>query len=113
MQVTYSFQKGLRHVSRHPGRVLEVYEQDNLPMGKVDFIRLRQRGLLAYTPEAEVGDYVLIHVGFAISRIDEQGGQRDLPFLDEIGLPEWPKKRPRRSGGGHKRREAKYVKYID
>ncbi len=67
-----------------PGRVLEVYEQDNLPMGKVDFNGIVKEACLAYTPEAEVGDYVLIHVGFAISRIDEQEANEIFQYLDEI-----------------------------
>ncbi|NLS90783.1 MAG: HypC/HybG/HupF family hydrogenase formation chaperone [Planctomycetaceae bacterium] len=67
-----------------PGRVLEVYEQDSLPMGKVDFNGIVKEACLAYTPEAEVGDYVLIHVGFAISRIDEQEAAEIFQYLDEI-----------------------------
>lgn len=67
-----------------PGRVLEIYEQDSLPMGKVDFNGIVKEACLAYTPEAEVGDYVLIHVGFAISRIDEQEAAEIFQYLDEI-----------------------------
>ena len=67
-----------------PGRVVEVYEQDHLPMGRIEFGGIVKEACLAYTPEAEVGDYVLIHVGFAISRIDEQEANEIFQYLDEI-----------------------------
>lgn len=67
-----------------PGKVLEVFERDNLPMGKIEFNGIVKEACLAYTPEAEVGDYVLIHVGFAISRIDEQEANEIFQYLDEI-----------------------------
>jgi hydrogenase expression/formation protein HypC len=67
-----------------PGRVLEVFEQDSLPMGKIEFGGIVKEACLAYTPEAEVGDYVLIHVGFAISRIDEEEANEIFQYLDEI-----------------------------
>jgi hydrogenase expression/formation protein HypC len=54
-------------------------------MGKVDFGGIQKEICLAYTPEAQVGDYVLIHVGFAISRIDETEAQEIFGYLDEIG----------------------------
>lgn len=67
-----------------PGKVLELFEQDNLPMGKVEFSGIVKEVCLAYTPEAEVGDYVLIHVGFAISRIDEEEANEIFQYLEEI-----------------------------
>ena len=67
-----------------PGKVLEVFERDSLPMGKIEFSGIVKEACLAYTPEAEVGDYVLIHVGFAISRIDEQEANEIFQYLDEI-----------------------------
>ena len=68
-----------------PGRLVEVHKQDDLPMGKVEFGGIRKEVCLAYTPEAQVGDYVLVHVGFAISRIDEQEAQEIFSYLEEIG----------------------------
>jgi hydrogenase expression/formation protein HypC len=68
-----------------PGKLLEVHKQADLPMGKVEFGGIVKDICLAYTPEAEVGDYVLVHVGFAISRIDEAEAQEIFSFLDEIG----------------------------
>ncbi len=67
-----------------PGKVLEVFEQDSLPMGKIEFGGIVKEACLAYTPEAEVGDYVLIHVGFSISLIDEQEANEIFQYLDEI-----------------------------
>lgn len=67
-----------------PGKVLEIFEQDNLPMGKIEFGGIVKEACLAYTPEAAVGDYVLVHVGFALSRIDEQEAQEIFSYLDEI-----------------------------
>jgi hydrogenase expression/formation protein HypC len=68
-----------------PAKLIEIHQQDELPMGKVEFGGIRKDVCLAYTPEAQVGDYVLIHVGFAISRIDEAEAQEIFSYLDEIG----------------------------
>ncbi|HUT12272.1 MAG TPA: HypC/HybG/HupF family hydrogenase formation chaperone [Thermoguttaceae bacterium] len=67
-----------------PGKVVEVFQQDELPMGKVEFGGILKDVCLAYTPEASVGDYVLVHVGFAISRIDETEAQEIFSCLQEI-----------------------------
>ena len=53
--------------------------------GKVDFGGILKEVNLAYTPEAEVGKYVLVHVGFAISVIDEEEAQRVFKYLEELG----------------------------
>ena len=68
-----------------PGRLVEVHQQDDLPMGTVEFGGILKEICLAYTPEAQVGDYVLVHVGFAISRIDEAEAQEIFGYLAEIG----------------------------
>jgi hydrogenase expression/formation protein HypC len=68
-----------------PGKVEKIHEQDDLPMGKVRFGGILKDVCLAYTPEARLGDYVLVHVGFAISRIDETEAQEIFKYLDEIG----------------------------
>ena len=68
-----------------PGRLVETHQQDDLPMGKVEFGGILKEVCLAYTPEAQVGDYVLVHVGFAISRIDEAEAQEIFGYLEEIG----------------------------
>ena len=68
-----------------PGRVIEIHQQDDLPMAKIDFGGIIKQACLAYTPEAQVGDYVIVHVGFAISRIDEAEAQEIFGYLEEIG----------------------------
>ena len=68
-----------------PGKLIERFENDALPMGKVSFGGIVKEVCLAYTPEAAVGDYVLVHVGFAISQIDEQEAQEIFSYLQQIG----------------------------
>jgi hydrogenase expression/formation protein HypC len=73
-----------------PGKVVEMYEQNGLPMGKVEFGGILKEACLVYTPEVQVGDYVLVHVGFAISRIDEAEAKETMDLLNEIAesIPE-------------------------
>jgi hydrogenase expression/formation protein HypC len=68
-----------------PGKLTEIHQQDDLPMGKVEFGGILKEICLVYTPEAQVGDYVLVHVGFAISRIDQSEAQEIFSYLEEIG----------------------------
>jgi hydrogenase expression/formation protein HypC len=68
-----------------PGRIIEVRQQDGLPMGKVEFGGIAKEVCLAYTPEAAVGDYVIVHVGFAISRVDEQEAREIFSYIEQIG----------------------------
>ncbi len=67
-----------------PGKVVETSGEGELRMGKVDFSGVQRQVSLAYVPEVAIGDYVLVHVGFAISRIDEQQAQETLAALAEI-----------------------------
>jgi len=67
-----------------PGKVIKLFETNGLPMGTVDFGGIRREACLAYVPEAEIGDYVVIHVGFAISRLQEDEALRSLAALAEI-----------------------------
>lgn len=68
-----------------PGRVLTVEGEDPaFRFGKVDFAGVRKQVSLAYTPEAKPGDYVLVHVGFALQIVDEEEAQRSLATLEEI-----------------------------
>jgi hydrogenase expression/formation protein HypC len=67
-----------------PGKLVEVYEQNGLPMGKVDFGGILKEVCLVYTPEVQVGEYVLVHVGFAISRIDETEAQETMALLNDV-----------------------------
>jgi len=67
-----------------PGKIIEVYEKDSLKMAKVDFGGIAKEACLVYVPEAEVGQYALIHVGFAISLMDEEEAQETLKLLQEM-----------------------------
>lgn len=66
-----------------PGKILTLTQDADLPMGDVDFSGVRKRVCLAYTPEAKVGDYVVVHVGFAIAILDEKQAQLTLDLLEE------------------------------
>jgi hydrogenase expression/formation protein HypC len=70
-----------------PGRVVEIIDCGDAAFrqAKVDFGGIRKDINLAYTPEAEVGKYVLVHVGFAISVIDEAEARRVFQYLEEMG----------------------------
>lgn len=70
-----------------PGRIVSVHAPDERPdlrTGIVDFDGVRREVCLIYTPEAGVGDYVVVHVGFAISQIDEQEAARTLAVIRAI-----------------------------
>jgi hydrogenase expression/formation protein HypC len=68
-----------------PGEIVEVRETDGLRVGKVRFAGITREVCLAYVPEAALGDYVVVHVGFAISRIDAEEAARAYQILEEIG----------------------------
>ena len=65
-----------------PGRVVETYEDHGILMGKVDFDGVMKRVCLAHVPDVRTGEYVLVHVGFALSQIDEAEAKRVFAFLD-------------------------------
>lgn len=67
-----------------PGRVVETYREHDVLMAKVDFGGVGKRACLEHVPEAKVGDYVLVHVGFALSRIDEAEARRVFELLDQM-----------------------------
>jgi len=68
-----------------PGKIIETLESDGMKMAKVSFSGMIKQVSLEYTPEAVPGDYVLVHVGFALSRIDEQEAERTYKLLEELG----------------------------
>jgi len=67
-----------------PGKIVEIYENSGLQMGKIDFGGVTREACLAYVPEAKVGDYTLIHVGFALNLISEEEAQETLDLLRQI-----------------------------
>lgn len=69
-----------------PGKVQQIYEANGARMGKVNFGGIVKDVCLAYLPEIQVGDYTIVHVGFAISVIDEASAQETLRMFSELGL---------------------------
>ncbi len=67
-----------------PGKIVEIHQANGLKMGKVDFGGVMREACLAYVPDAQVGDYTVIHVGFAISRLSEEEAQASLETLREM-----------------------------
>ena len=67
-----------------PGRITEIYEKSGMMMGKVDFGGVTRETCLDFVPEAQIGDYTVIHVGFAISLLSEEEAQKTLDMLREI-----------------------------
>jgi len=67
-----------------PGKVLEEFDRLGMRMAKVQFGGIVREASLDYTPEAKVGDYVLVHVGFAISTVDPEEAERTYQLLLEM-----------------------------
>jgi len=68
-----------------PGKVTDVYGSEGLQMGMVDFGGVRREVCLAYVAdEVAAGDYVIVHVGFAISKVDEEEARRTFKLLEEL-----------------------------
>ena len=67
-----------------PGKIIEIDDSADLRMAKVDFGGIVREACLEYVPEAKIGDYTVIHVGFAISLLSEEEAQESLAMLREI-----------------------------
>lgn len=67
-----------------PGKVVETYREHDVRMGKVDFSGVLKRVCLEHVPEARVGHYVLVHVGYALQQIDEEEACRVFHFLERM-----------------------------
>ena len=67
-----------------PGKITDIYVSNGLLMGKIDFGGVVREACLTYVPEAKLGDYTIIHVGFALNLIDEKEALETLALLDEI-----------------------------
>ena len=67
-----------------PGRVNEIYDANGLKMGKVDFGGVKREVCLEYVPEVEIGEYVIVHVGFAINQMSEEEAEETLDLLRQI-----------------------------
>lgn len=77
-----------------PGKVIETFREHDMLMGKVDFGGVCKRVCLEHVPEVQLGEYVIVHVGFALTRIDEAEAQRvfellgQMQDLEELRVPE-------------------------
>lgn len=67
-----------------PGKVVETYREDDILMGKVDFGGIAKRVCLDHVPQAKPDDYVLVHVGFALSLMDEDEARQVFTFLERM-----------------------------
>jgi hydrogenase expression/formation protein HypC len=65
-----------------PGKVEELFQENGMAMAKVNFGGIKRRICMEYAQQAEVGQYVLVHVGFALSVIDEEEAKRSLAMVD-------------------------------
>jgi hydrogenase expression/formation protein HypC len=76
-----------------PGKVIKTFREHDVLMGKVDFSGVSKQVCLEHVPQVQIGQYVLVHVGFALSMIDEEEAQRVFDFLkgmdqlDELEVP--------------------------
>ena len=71
-----------------PGRILEIQELEGMRAGRVQFGGIVRQVSLHFVPEANVGDYVIVHVGFAISQVDAEEAERTYQLLEEMGALE-------------------------
>lgn len=71
-----------------PGRVIEIHGEtaDTALMGRVDFGGVRKEVCLAYVPDIRVGEYTIVHVGFAITKVDEASAMETLRMFQSLGL---------------------------
>ena len=69
-----------------PGKVIEIDDNPLMKMGKVDFGGVVREISLGYVPEVELGDYVIVHAGFAISQIDEEEAHETIKLMQEVGM---------------------------
>ena len=83
-----------------PGRVLTIYAERGTTMADVDFGGARKKVCLAYLPETQVGEYVIVHVGFAIQRLDEASALETLATVSYTHLHLLYRRCERRVGSG-------------
>jgi hydrogenase expression/formation protein HypC len=71
-----------------PGRVVSMADIDGTLMAEVDFGTIRKQVCMSYVPDVKVDEYVVVHVGFAIQRLDEQSAQQTLTSFEKLGILE-------------------------
>jgi hydrogenase expression/formation protein HypC len=67
-----------------PGKIIGLHDNSGIPAARVDFGGITREACMSYLPDASIGDYVLVHVGFAISRLDEEEAARTFQYLSEM-----------------------------
>jgi hydrogenase expression/formation protein HypC len=77
-----------------PGQVTEIFRDGDILMGKVSFGGIARGVCLEHVPEVSVGEYVLVHVGFALARLDEAEARRVLAELEALGEAADPEANP-------------------
>lgn len=72
-----------------PGKIVDIgHQEDEMIMGKVSFGGLEKEVCLSYVPDAKVGDFVIVHVGFALSKIDDEEARQVFDYLEQMGETE-------------------------
>jgi hydrogenase expression/formation protein HypC len=69
-----------------PGKILDTREENGSRLGRVQFGGIKRLVQLDFVPEAGVGDYVIVHVGFALSKVNAEEAERTYQLLEEIGM---------------------------
>ncbi len=77
-----------------PGRIIEIYDEAGLTMGRLDYGGIENRACLDYVPGIEVGDYAIVHVGFAISILDQEAALESIAAWEEIARLEADEEQP-------------------
>ena len=67
-----------------PGKVIALHESNGMRMAKVDFGGITREACVEYVPDTKLGEYVMVHVGFAISKVDEEEAARTYQYLEEM-----------------------------
>jgi hydrogenase expression/formation protein HypC len=68
-----------------PGQITEIWSDDDTPMGRVSFGGVTKDVCLAYVPDIQVGEYTIVHVGFALQRLDEKSALETLEIFRQMG----------------------------
>ena len=69
-----------------PGKIIEIYETNNVRMGKIDFGGVIKEACLDFLPDIQIGDYTIVHVGFGISQLDEEEALKTLEMLRDLDM---------------------------
>jgi hydrogenase expression/formation protein HypC len=69
-----------------PGKIVSIEQSNGLRVGRIEFGGIIRQASLDFVPEAQVDDYVMVHVGFAISRVDADEAERTYQLLEETGV---------------------------